>query len=364
MAKASASEAKERKSGPAALAEQSAHGSTNRPQLPAEEPSAGGSEQRGLRLASLLEAYGLVALTAGIFAFFTFLPATADIFPTVANIRVTVSNQSVLAIVAMAALIPLVAEEYDLSVGATTGLASILAASAFEAGWSMPLAFLVALGCGIVIGLVNGLLVTRARVNSLIATLGTTSIILGLISWKSNGQTITEGIPIRLTDIGTGNLLGIPQSVWIAFAVAVGTYYLLDHTPFGRYLYAVGSNRTAATLAGVGVTRVTLLAFVAAGMLAGAAGMLQLAVSGTGNPNVGNNFTLPALAAAFLSSAAIRPGKYNVWGTITAVLFLATLNSGLNLAGISGYINDIANGLALIVGVALASLGSRHRGLA
>ena len=308
-----------------------------------------------------LEAYMLVALTALLFLFWSVLPATANLFPTAANLRVTAAAQAVPAVIAIGALIPLICEEYDLSVGANAGLTSVLAADAFSSGWSFPEVLIMCLAVGAVVGIVNGVIITRLYVSSLVATLGTATILIGLVQLKTKGESIVTGIPTSLTDFGSNNLLGIPLSVLVALAVSALAFYVLRSTPFGRYLYAVGSNRRAAGLVGLRVRSLTVMTFVMSGVICGAAGLLQLAVSGSGNPNVGDNFTLAALAAAFLSVAAIDPGRYNVWGTIVAVAFLAILNSGLNLAGADAAINNFANGGALIIGVGLASVLGRRR---
>jgi ribose transport system permease protein len=143
-------------------------------------------------------------------------------------------------------------------------------------------------------------------------------------------------------------------------AIAIATYYMLEHTPLGRYLYSFGSNATAARLVGIRTRFLLYLSFAMAGLLAGLAGVLQTARAGGASPDVGDSFTLPALAAAFLSAAAIKPGKYNVGGTLVAIFFLAALNSGLNLAGAQSYVADIVNGIALIIGVAMAAILRRE----
>jgi ribose transport system permease protein len=143
--------------------------------------------------------------------------------------------------------------------------------------------------------------------------------------------------------------------------VTLVTYYVVAHTPVGRYLYAVGSNRAGARLVGLRTRLLLGFAFAAAGALAGMAGVLQVARAGSADPGVGAGFTLPALAAAFLSAASIKPGRYNVGGTIVAIFFLAVLNSGLNLAGAAPYVANYVNGVALIVGVGLAAYLGRLR---
>lgn len=307
------------------------------------------------------EALALPLLTVMLVAFFAVLPATSDSFPTLANLQVTLGNQAVLIVIAMAALIPLIANEYDLSVGAMAGLGSVFAASLLSNGHSIALALVVAIGIGALVGLANGVLVTAARVNSIVATLGTATLISGVVGWKSGNKSIVEGIPEGLTDFVTGRLVGIPRGFWVAIAVAALVYYLIRHIPFGRYLDAIGANPQAAQLLGVRVRWQTALSFVVSGMLAGGAGLLLVAQNAAASPTLGPGFTLPAIAAVFLSVAAVQPGRFNVWGTLVAILFLAALNSGLTLLGASNYVNDFANGGALIAGVALASLLGRRR---
>jgi ribose transport system permease protein len=254
-----------------------------------------------------------------------------------------------------------VSNQFDLSIGAVLGLSSVLSASVMaDSGAPIAVAVLVGVGAGGAVGAINGLLITRAGVNSVIATLGTAIIIHGIVTWKTKGVAITD-IPASLTNFGSADTIGIPRTFFALLIVGGFIYYLLEHTPFGRYLYSLGSNASAARLVGLNTQRLVFQSFVASGMLAGAAGVLQLARSGSASPQVGENFTLPALAAAFLSAAAIRPGKFNVGGVIIAIFFVAVINSGLTLAGAEAYVSDFVNGAALIAGVALSGIFRRDR---
>jgi ribose transport system permease protein len=329
---------------------------------PAAAEKAPGARSTGPSVAGVLEAYALVVVIALFIVFFSLLPETSETFPTSANFQAISGNQAVIAIISLAALVPLIANQFDLSVGATAGLAAVFSADLMADGTSIVVAILVALAIGGGIGLINGLLVTRARVNAVIVTLGTSTVLGGVIAMKTNGETIVN-VPSSVIEFGTANTLGIPRPVLVLVGIAILVYYALEYTPLGRYLYAMGSNEDAARLVGL-PTRTTLTAsFVIAGMLAAAGGVLQVARSGGADPRVSANFTLAALAAAFLSAAAIKPGRFNVGGVLVAVSFLAVLNGGLNLAGAQPYVNDYVNGTALVVGVALAAyLGRRRRG--
>jgi len=317
--------------------------------------------KRGINWGYLGEATALPILTVLLAVFFAVLPETSETFPTSENLKIMLGNQGALIVIAMAALIPLMAQEYDFSVGATAGMGAIFGASAFASGVSIPVVILLTIGIGAVVGIVNGLLVTLVKVNSVVATLGTATLIAGVVGWKSNGLSLTAGIPSALSTLTTKGIFGIPDSFIIALIVTGLVYYLLRHTPFGRYLDAIGANLSAARLLGVSVDRYVLASFVVAGVLSCSAGLLLIAQSGSASPSIGPGFTLPAIAAAFLSVAAVVPGRFNVWGTLIAIIFLAILNSGLTLVGASPYVNDFANGGALIAGVALASLLGRRR---
>jgi ribose transport system permease protein len=309
----------------------------------------------------LLEANALLVLLVLTAVFFSVWSKTGSTFLSSANLQILVSNQAVIAIIALGALIPLVCNEFDLSVGAIAGLSAVLAASALSAGVAVPLAILYGIGIGAAVGGVNALLVTRVGVNGVITTLGTATVLGGAVVQKTGGEAVVSDIPRSVTDFGTGNWIGVPRVAFAMVAVALIVYYLLAHTPFGRQVYALGSNRAAATLVGVRTRLVLGLTFVAAGALAGAGGVLYVARAGGADPAVGEGFTLPALAAAFLSAAAVKPGRYNVGGALVAIFFLAVLNNGLNLAGAQPYVASYVNGVALILGVALAAFLHRRR---
>lgn len=328
--------------------------------MPERKPLATPSRRR-LRPMDLLERYGLLLLLGAVIALFAiWVPGT---FATWDNIRNVAANQAVVAVIALALVIPLVAHEFDLSVGAVAGLCSfVLVGVITDLGLPLGVAAVVTVLVGAAIGLLNGVIVTSLGVNSIITTLGVGTVVTGLVNWRSNGESISVGIPPALTDLGSGSLLGIPGPV-IALAVIAGAvYYVLQHTPFGRALAAVGANRDAAQLVGVRVRRTTVLAFTAAGGLAGLAGVLLVARATAANPQAGPNYLIPALAAAFLGATAVRPGTFNVGGTLIAVFFFAVSVSGLALAGVPFYVESIFTGAILVLGVAFSALvARRHR---
>lgn len=324
-------------------------------------PEVEAPPRRSRRWSSYVEALALPAVTVLIAAFFSLWPKTSEYFPTSANLSVLLGSQTVVAVIALGALVPLIAGQWDLSVGAAAALAAVLTAQALANGMALLPALLIGAGAGVLIGVLNAVITTRVGVNAVITTLGMATILDGVINQRTEGIAVFGNIPLSVVEFGTGSFLGLPRTVYAVAVIALVVYYLLDHTPFGRYLYALGVNPSAAALVGIRVRLVLSASFVLAGALAATGGLLQLARAGGADPNVGAGFALPALAAAFLSAASIRPGRFNVGGTLVAILFLAVLNNGLNLAGTPPYASSYVNGGALILGVALAAwLGRRN----
>ena len=284
--------------------------------------------------------------------FSTLAPAT---FPTVDNLRGLALGQSVSALLALAVLMVVVSGEFDLSAGYVLGFSAVLSAKlAGELGWSPVVAIVAALLAGAVFGLVSGTLVARLRVHSLIATLGVGLAVSGLSVGVSGGQTLSTNIPAIITNLARHRILGLEAAIWLVLVVAVVMYVVLVKTPLGRKIYAVGGSETVARMVGIRVQLLKTGMFVAAGLLAALAGLLQLGLSGAANPAYGSNLLLPAFAAVFLGSTTVNPGFFNVWGTLLAVALLAIGFSGLGLMGVPFWVEPVFDGLALIVGVLLS----------
>ena len=312
----------------------------------------------------VLERFGLVFLLVAEIVFFSLFSKTGTYFFTRANFQTIAANQSVLSIAALASILPLIGGSFDLSVGAVALLADIACAAA-TSRYHAPLA--VAIGVAIVfgaaIGLANGVIVAKAGVNALITTLGTFYVIIGVLLWYTDGNAIVTGIPNSLTNINVQHWLGMPRIAVFMIIAAVLIWYLLAHTPWGRYLHAVGSNPVAARLVGVSVDRVVVISFVLSGTFAAIAGVLELAHAGSAFPNVNNasGLLLPALASAFLGATTIRPGRFNVLGTLVGVFFIAVAVQGLTLAGVSDWVQYVLYGATLVVAVAVSSVIGRQR---
>jgi ribose transport system permease protein len=283
-------------------------------------------------------------------------------FLTWGNFAVMFASQAPLALLALALIVPLTAGDYDLSVGATVTLSSMLI-GVLNVQQSMPIGWviLLALAAGAFVGLVNAFFIVYFRIPSLVVTLGTASLVSGIVMWLSNSSTIS-GISEWLVDVVIGKqLFGIAYAFWYALAAAVVLWYVLEYTPSGRRLLFVGRGREVARLNGIDVGRTRTAALVASSLLASLAGIVYAGVLGSADPFSGTNFLLPAFAAAFLGATTLVPGRFNPWGTFVAVYFLATGINGLSMLGIPIWVTNVFNGAALILAVTLSQF-ARGRG--
>lgn len=291
--------------------------------------------------------------------FFGTWSTTASTFASTANVHAILSSNAVVAVSALALLCPMIAGQFDLSVGANIGITSFAVVGAFSHGASIAVALLVGVISGMAVGAVNGVFVAGFGVNSFIVTLGMTSVISGAVLAYSNGQSILAGVPTSLTSLSSTDLLGLPQIAWVVIGLAVVMFYFFQYTSFGRAVRAVGSNVSAARLVGLNVRLVTLLSFVISGALAGCGGILLVVSSGGASPQAGPNYLLPAFTAVFLGATVSKLNVFNVGGTVLAVLFVAVCVSGLVLAGSQPWIQQVFQGGILVAAVTLSTLARR-----
>jgi len=277
-----------------------------------------------------------------------------SLFLTGATAHTVASEQAVGGFLAVAVLVALVTGTYDLSVGAVANLSTIVVIwLQLTYHFTMWLAIVVAVLASAVIGAVNGFVVVKLKVNSFIATLGMGTILAAVQSIVSgNSQPIppTSSAWLNLTQTNIGGF----QIVFIYLIIlGFGIWWLLDYTPAGRYMYAVGGNPDAARLSGVNVGRWVWLSLIGSATISGAAGVLYGSQSGP-SLTYGPELLLPAFAAVFLGSTQIRPGRFNLWGTLLSIYVLATGVQGLQYMTGVQWLNDMFNGIALILAVAFA----------
>ncbi|MBX3194634.1 MAG: ABC transporter permease [Microbacteriaceae bacterium] len=268
--------------------------------------------------------------------------------------RSLLDAEALTGLAALAALIPLIAGSLNLAIGAQVGFAAIVSAWLLgKAGLPILVQLPAVVLSGALIGLVTGLVITRLRVEPIIATLGISSILLAGMAWVSGSQQIL-GLGDEYKLIATTQFGGVTIPVYVLLAVALLSWYVLERTPVGRRAYAAGYNPEAARLAGVHVERLRIWTLVAGGAIAALAGALLTSRINAGDPTVGPSFLLPALTAVFLGSTQFRGGRFNVWGTIVAMYVLAVGIKGLQLAGSPRWVNDLFYGVALVLAVALS----------
>jgi ribose transport system permease protein len=322
-------------------------------------------ELRGLtpvqKILRLAPTYGLVILMVGLVLLFSILLPTT--FPTLLNLRSILSDKAIIALLALAAMIPMVAGRIDLTVGYAIVLWHILAISLQTIyGLPWPVAVGIVLILGVVIGALNGLLVEVARIDSFIATLGTGTVLYALALWHTGGRQMVGALPDAFYAINGTFIFGLPITAYYVLAITLALWVILDYTPTGRYLYAIGANQRAAELNGIPTRKFVIGAFVASGLLTALAGVLLASKLRIGQASVGLEFLLPALVGAFLGSTTIKPGRVNVWGTIVGVMILAVGISGIQQFGGSFWVEPMFNGTTLLIAIGIAGYAQRKKG--
>lgn len=315
----------------------------------------------GKRLMRFLPVYGLVILMASLIILFSvLLPET---FPTMLNVRAIISDKAIIALLSLGAMIPMAAGRIDLTVGYGIVLWHILAISLQTIyGLPWPVAVLIVLILGGFTGFLNGLLVEVAKIDSFIATLGTGTVLYALALWHTGGRQMVGVLPEEFFALNSTFVFGLPITGYYLLAITVIMWIVLEYTPVGRYLYAIGANQRAAQLNGIPTRKYVIGAFVASGLLTALAGVILAAKLRIGQASVGLEFLLPALVGAFLGSTTIKPGRVNVWGTIVGVTILAVGISGIQQFGGSFWVEPMFNGVTLLIAIGIAGYAQRRKG--
>lgn len=306
------------------------------------------------RLATALSFRNISAVYILAALFLIFSLWVPDTFLTVPVWRSLIDSSALTALAAVGLVLPLASGAFDLAIGAEVGMGAIVVAWLLsEHHVPILAAFVLTIIVGGLIGVISGLLVTGARIDPFIATLGMSSVLLAVIAWLSRGQQLVN-LGTSFQRVATDQLFGLTYPVWILILVGLGVWYVLDRTAVGRRIYATGGNSAAARLAGVRTSVIVVATLAACGAIAGLSGSLVSSQLATGDPTIGPAYLLPAYASVFLGSTQFRGGRYNVWGTILAVYVLAIGVKGLQLGGAPVWIPDLFNGLALLLAVGLA----------
>lgn len=315
------------------------------------------------RLLRLVPVYGLVILMFGLMLLFSIL--LPNTFPTLLNVRAIISDKAIIALLSLAAMIPMVSGRIDLTVGYGIVLWHILAISLQTLyGVPWPIACLIVLALGALTGILNGFLVEIAKIDAFIATLGTGTVLYALALWHTGGRQVVGMLPDGFYALNGTFIFGLPITGFYVLAITLTLWVVLEYTPIGRYLYAIGANPKAAELNGIPTRKFVVGAFITSGTMTALAGILLASKLRIGQASVGLEFLLPALVGAFLGSTTIKPGRVNVWGTIVGVVILAVGISGIQQFGGSFWVEPMFNGLTLLIAIGIAGYAQRKKGAA
>jgi ribose transport system permease protein len=287
------------------------------------------------------------------------LTIISDSFLTPRNLLNILNQNAPLAIIASALTLVIIGGGFDLSTGAMFGVASVCAAW-LAVNINPQVAFFIAPIAGLVLGIVNGLLITGLRVHSFLATLASSLVFRGIAILITGGFLI----PVRIKEfswLGRSKVyeVHIAVLVFITFAVIMG--FLLKRTTFGRYVFAVGGNEEAAILSGINISLIKISTFALTGMAAGIAGVITVSRISMGQPQAGEGLGLQAIAAVILGGTSIYGGAGAVWRSVAGVMLLALINNGFNILNVNPFYKDLSTGLIIVLAVALSAAGSRKK---
>jgi ribose transport system permease protein len=300
------------------------------------------------------DAGGLIVLLV----LFGAMTIASDEFLTGNNLSNLARQVAIFGIIAVGQLLVILTAGIDLSVGSVLGLAGAIAAELLVRGAGIPVAILAGLGVGVLCGVINGLLVAAVNLPPFIATLGMLGIARGVVLVLTDASTV-QPLPSGFGDIANGDLLGVPNLLWLFAAVAIAVAFVLRRTVFGRYIYAVGSNPESARLAGVPVKRVLVSVYAISGLLAAVGGVLLTSRLNAGVPTAGTGYELNAIAACVIGGASLFGAKGGAFGAAAGALIVATLNNGGNLLAINSFYLQIIIGLLILAAVAFDQLQGR-----
>jgi ribose transport system permease protein len=318
----------------------------------------------GLRPSTLLRLLGtygtIIVLVVMLAAFSIAEPGT---FATVGNFRNILNDMAIGTIVAGGLTVPLVAGDFDLSIGYVASFCGLLLVGLLSFDQlPIPIAMIAVIGIGAAIGVINGVIVSKMGVNAFIATLGTGTVVVGL------NYAYSGGVPLQLTRsreftyLAIGRLWGVPHLVLIMAAVLILLWIILNRTVQGQHIRAIGVSAESARRAGIAVDRSRIVAFACASTCAAIGGALMASNLGSGQVTAGDGFMLTSFSAAFLGSAALKEGQFHILGTLIGVLTVAVGNNGLAMIGAPIFTQYLFAGSLLVVAVALSSIGRRYSG--
>jgi ribose/xylose/arabinose/galactoside ABC-type transport system permease subunit len=328
---------------------------------PADAPSPGPTGPRGLlRNVRAPEAMGRFGIQGVFFVALIVMLVVNPEFRNVDNIKNVLQQSSITGILACGMLVIIITGGFDLSFGAIGIGSSVSAATLMSRGTSPGLAVAVGVAIGLVCGVFNGFMISRLRITPFVATLGSSTLIGGLVLIQTDGRAVA-GLPAGFTSVGLGQTLGIPNPAWVFLAVGIVTWVLLHRMRIGHYVYAVGSSSGPSRLAGIPVDRVLLVAYVFGGVCAGIAGIILLGQTNVGQPTGTEDWALAAIAAVVVGGTPLRGGLGGLYSVVLGTLLLGFLANALNLYGVSPYVQPAVTGAVILLAVGFDSLQRKGR---
>lgn len=318
-----------------------------------EADEVAGRARRRLGGASLADVMSRLSLTLFLVALLIYFGVSADRFATTNNAFIILSDIAVIGIVSIGQTLAIVSGGFDLSTSGVVPLGSIVFAEFLNSGYNLALALLLTLAIGALVGVINGLIITKLRINPLITTLGMLSITGGAAASIANGVSIPFDDPV-INFLGDNAVGNIANDVWIFLGLAVIAALIARFTIFGRSLYSIGGNREASWLAGIKVDRVTTTVYVLSGTLSALAGAILASQLLTGSTTVGTDSALTSIAAVVLGGGSLSGGVGSIAGTVVGVLVLGVFRNGLALMHVAPFYQQIATGLILLLAVAFS----------
>ncbi|MBI6872923.1 ribose ABC transporter permease [Clostridium aciditolerans] len=273
-------------------------------------------------------------------------------FLTVTNVLNVFTQVSVNAIIAVGMCFVILTGGIDLSVGSTLAITGAIAATLVKSNTNTFVTIIAVLIIGALIGLFNGILVSKGKIQAFIVTLATMTVFRGVTYVYTKGTPIS-GLSSDFTVIGNGKLAGIPLPVILILLVVLAAWYVLNQTRYGRYVYAVGGNEDSARLSGINTDKIKALVYVICGATAALSGIVVTSRIGSASPNAGSGFELDAIAAVVLGGTSLSGGEGSVIGTIIGAMIIGVLNNGLNLMNVSPFYQLIVKGFVIILAVIL-----------
>jgi ribose transport system permease protein len=271
-------------------------------------------------------------------------------FLTVNNLRNVLTQVSVNAVIAAGMTFVILTGGIDLSVGSILAVCGAIAAVISKTTGNVLLAVIAALAVGALIGLVNGIVISKGKIQAFIATLATMTVFRGVTYVYTNGTPVS-GLDQSFMVLGNNKILGMPIPVIIMIIIFAASYYILTQMRYGRYVYALGGNEDSARLSGINTQRIKTMVYVISGVMAALSGIIVTSRIGSASPNAGSGFELDAIAAVVLGGTSLSGGEGSIIGTIIGAVIIGVLNNGLNLMNVSPFYQLIVKGLVILLAV-------------